>query len=155
MSNKKCPICHKKIVGYPAISRKDNKTEICSDCGMNEAINLAKEHMKTTKLMRVIMTRKSENREQILSSIEAVTKVFNTTPKIVEIQKTIELEKNIYEYFSNNLLKENEIIKKNKQYCSDNEDAILIKKVGAEDKEGIVVMCEGFDYARYTGIVVE
>jgi len=24
--------------GYPAISRKDNKTEICSDCGTAEAL---------------------------------------------------------------------------------------------------------------------
>lgn len=37
--SKKCPICHKKIVGYPAISRKDNETEICSECGIVEALN--------------------------------------------------------------------------------------------------------------------
>lgn len=34
-----CPICHREIIGYPAISRKDNKTKICSDCGVNEAIS--------------------------------------------------------------------------------------------------------------------
>ena len=33
-----CPICNKKIGQYPAISRKDNKTEICSNCGMLEAL---------------------------------------------------------------------------------------------------------------------
>lgn len=38
MKNKKCPICKKPIVGYPAISRKDNKTEICSKCGQVEAL---------------------------------------------------------------------------------------------------------------------
>ena len=36
--NKMCPICGAEIVGYPALSRKDNKTEICSDCGVAEAL---------------------------------------------------------------------------------------------------------------------
>lgn len=35
---KKCPICGNKYVGYPAISRRDNKTEICPDCGIKEAL---------------------------------------------------------------------------------------------------------------------
>ncbi len=34
----KCPICKQQYNGYPALSRKDNKTEICSDCGTKEAI---------------------------------------------------------------------------------------------------------------------
>lgn len=36
--NKKCPICKNKIMGVAALSRKDNKTEICSRCGRIEAI---------------------------------------------------------------------------------------------------------------------
>lgn len=36
--DKICPICKNKIIGVPALSRKDNKTEICSQCGMNEAL---------------------------------------------------------------------------------------------------------------------
>jgi len=35
---KKCPRCGIYYVGFPAISRKDNKTEICSNCGVSEAI---------------------------------------------------------------------------------------------------------------------
>ena len=35
---KVCPRCKNSIVGYPAISRKDNKTEICSNCGTLEAL---------------------------------------------------------------------------------------------------------------------
>lgn len=34
-----CPICKEKYVGYPALSRKDNKTEICPGCGMREALD--------------------------------------------------------------------------------------------------------------------
>ena len=33
-----CPICKNLIIGYPAVSRKDNKTEICATCGIIEAL---------------------------------------------------------------------------------------------------------------------
>ena len=33
-----CPKCRKLYAGRPALSRVDNKTDICSDCGMREAI---------------------------------------------------------------------------------------------------------------------
>lgn len=32
-----CPKCDNEIGKYPAISRRDNKTEICSECGEIEA----------------------------------------------------------------------------------------------------------------------
>lgn len=35
-----CPLCHKPYSGYPAISRKDNKTKICSECGLKEALEV-------------------------------------------------------------------------------------------------------------------
>lgn len=39
MKNTKiCPICGKEYKEPPAISRKDNKTEICPDCGTLEAL---------------------------------------------------------------------------------------------------------------------
>ena len=34
----KCPKCKKDVdMKYPAISRRDNKTKICSECGVREA----------------------------------------------------------------------------------------------------------------------
>lgn len=33
-----CPVCGKEYKGYPAISRTDNKTEICPDCGTRQAL---------------------------------------------------------------------------------------------------------------------
>lgn len=33
-----CPVCHLGYEGYPALSRKDNKTEICPLCGEKEAL---------------------------------------------------------------------------------------------------------------------
>lgn len=33
-----CPMCGKVYRAYPAVSRKDNLTEICPDCGTREAL---------------------------------------------------------------------------------------------------------------------
>lgn len=33
-----CPRCAKKYTGRPALSRTDNKTYICPDCGTREAL---------------------------------------------------------------------------------------------------------------------
>ena len=33
-----CPICGRQYGEYPALSRVDNKTEICPDCGLDEAL---------------------------------------------------------------------------------------------------------------------
>ena len=33
-----CPRCKKDTTEFPAISRRDNKTEICRDCGVAEAM---------------------------------------------------------------------------------------------------------------------
>ena len=34
----KCPRCNGVMEEYPALSRRDNETDICSDCGMLEAL---------------------------------------------------------------------------------------------------------------------
>lgn len=36
----KCPKCHKEYADYPAISREDNATEICPECGVREAVEV-------------------------------------------------------------------------------------------------------------------
>ena len=44
-----CPKCGKEYQGYPALSRADNKTEICPTCGTKEALdafNLASNETK-------------------------------------------------------------------------------------------------------------
>lgn len=37
----KCPLCGKEYTAPPALSRKDNETEICPDCGTLEALEAA------------------------------------------------------------------------------------------------------------------
>ena len=46
---KTCPECKKTYKGYPALSRKDNKTAICSECGTREAfeaLGISKEEIE-------------------------------------------------------------------------------------------------------------
>lgn len=38
MKKRICPKCNIKYTNQPAISRIDNKTEICPNCGLTEAI---------------------------------------------------------------------------------------------------------------------
>ena len=35
----RCPKCKKEFTEYPALSREDNETEICPECGVREAID--------------------------------------------------------------------------------------------------------------------
>lgn len=37
-----CPICNREYDGRPALSRRDNKTNICPECGMMEALDDAR-----------------------------------------------------------------------------------------------------------------
>ena len=34
-----CPTCGREYTDYPALSRRDNTTEICPDCGVDEALD--------------------------------------------------------------------------------------------------------------------
>lgn len=45
----KCPICGEPLGKYPAISREDNKTKICSNCGTLEALAAFIESLKGEK----------------------------------------------------------------------------------------------------------
>ncbi len=38
MNEWKCPKCKKTVTCHPGTSRRDNKTEICSECCTDEAI---------------------------------------------------------------------------------------------------------------------
>lgn len=50
-----CPICGKTYGEYPAVSRTDNITEICPDCGVGQSLEAfgADEKMITTVLQTI------------------------------------------------------------------------------------------------------
>ena len=43
---KTCPICNKEYTGIGAISRQDDTTEICSNCGRQEAQEIYKQYLE-------------------------------------------------------------------------------------------------------------
>ena len=45
-----CPLCGKEYDGVPALSRKDNETLICPECGTREAIDAALSAVSYTHL---------------------------------------------------------------------------------------------------------
>ena len=59
--SKICPLCGKTYTGHPALSRKDNATPICPDCGTLEALEAAgipKEKQK--KVLEIICEKLAE-----------------------------------------------------------------------------------------------
>lgn len=44
-----CPECNKEFKGYGAISRKDNKTIICPNCGAKQAMKAYIDYYRKTE----------------------------------------------------------------------------------------------------------
>ncbi len=51
---KKCPSCGGQIEGIGALSRKDNKTEICSNCGTMEALEEWKRREDPKEMIEIV-----------------------------------------------------------------------------------------------------
>lgn len=50
-----CPLCGEAYTGYPAISRMDNETPICSDCGSRQALDsLGISEVEREKIISII-----------------------------------------------------------------------------------------------------
>ena len=62
-SEKTCPLCGRPYTGEPALSRKDNTTLICPDCGIMEAL--------------ASLGIAQDEQEQILETIHSHTQVLN------------------------------------------------------------------------------
>ena len=77
---KKCPICGKTYTDFPALSRRDNKTYICPDCGVDEAMEdyfkaMSKQENLTEDLQGI-----GEDQTQTQEDVEqAVSEVKNPT----------------------------------------------------------------------------
>ena len=57
-----CPICGKAYRDYPALSRTDNKTEICPDCGVVQGLKASGANAETIKtVLQAIHTSSKES----------------------------------------------------------------------------------------------
>ena len=75
----RCPRCGRMVIGFPALSRLDNKTDICSACGTEEALldwkghlmpkkTVVKPHIRKTSRGRTVVrkhTRKTTNKGRL------------------------------------------------------------------------------------------
>lgn len=46
---RRCPKCKREYTAEPAISREDNKTEICPSCGLIESLENLQSHLEKEK----------------------------------------------------------------------------------------------------------
>lgn len=80
----KCPICSKYFAEPPAISRKDNKTYICSKCGQKEALELFKDYISTEEYKQFIeIAQKNAN----LFNAQIVISIPNNSDIIIQSKK--------------------------------------------------------------------
>ena len=100
-ATKICPVCKFAIIGHSAISRKDNTTQICSNCATIEALQAFqdyknKQDTRPTKMKKI-------TKDNLLKLVELKIKYIQTKDeKILEV---------INEYISN-------VINKDKHYYS-------------------------------------
>lgn len=100
-ATKICPICKFAIIGHPAISRKDNTTQICSNCATIEALQAFQDYKnkhdtRTTKMKKI-------TKDNLLKLVELKIKYIQTKDeKILEV---------INDYITN-------VINKDKHYYS-------------------------------------
>ena len=59
---RKCPICGRVYNEPPALSRADNKTEICSECGLIEALDAAGMEKADQEKVLGIVQKQKKNR---------------------------------------------------------------------------------------------
>lgn len=79
---KKCPICGKTYTDFPALSRRDNKTYICPDCGVDEAMEDYFKAMSKQENLTEDLKGTGEDQTQTQEDVEqAVSEVENPTEK--------------------------------------------------------------------------
>lgn len=77
---KKCPICGKTYTHFPALSRRDNKTYICPDCGVDEAMEDYFKAMSKQENLTEDLQGTGEDQTQTQEDVEqAVSEVKNPT----------------------------------------------------------------------------
>lgn len=77
---KKCPKCGKTYTDFPALSRRDNKTYICPDCGVDEAMEDYFKAMSKQENLTEDLKGTGEDQTQTQEDVEqAVSEVENPT----------------------------------------------------------------------------
>ncbi len=60
-----CPECGKEYAGHPALSRKDNETFICPDCGVRQSLmSMGVDPVEIEKIVLIIREHVGEGMEK-------------------------------------------------------------------------------------------
>ena len=66
---RRCPKCKREYTAEPAISRKDNKTEICPGCGLIESLEDFRVHLEKEKDEALELARKTKRMKTLFEVI--------------------------------------------------------------------------------------
>lgn len=95
-----------------------------------------------------VLVRKPCNYEQLLNDQKELICKYHTKPEEFKIDTILELTKDEFTDFKNNLLDD-------RDYIKNTEGIFLVKEKGTENNKGLIVDAQGSSYARYVGIPVE
>lgn len=109
--------------------------------------------------MKATMIRKASSAKDWLDRAAEIKQLFGRKPQAVEvvIEKTITLKKDEFQKFADNLLDDSEIVKENVDLMRVDKNGVwhCIKVTSRGLPYSILVESEGYDYARYTAIIVK
>lgn len=96
--------------------------------------------------MVTIMCRKSTDIHALEQDMKTLMRTLNTAPEEVNIDRVIQVDKEEFYDFTENLLENREWLK------DKGGEILLVKEKGADDQNGIIVQTSGYEYARYSGL---
>lgn len=108
--------------------------------------------------MKAAMIRKASSAKDWLDCAARMEYNGETVKKVeVAVEKTITLKKDEFQKFADNLLDDSEIVKENIDLMREDENGVwhCIKVTSRGLPYSILVESEGYDYARYTAIIVK
>lgn len=108
--------------------------------------------------MKATMIRKASSAKDWLDCVARMEYNGETVKKVeVTVEKTITLKKDEFQKFVDNLLYDSEIVKENVDLMRVDKNGVwhCIKVTSRGLPYSILVESEGYDYARYTAIIVK
>lgn len=112
--------------------------------------NIVKNKGKGRATMKIftIFTRKSYDYEDLKANTKILEGTLQEEADEYEIAKTIELSKEEWDLFKEELLRD-------RDYLRNQKGILLVKEKGKSNNSGIVAITSGYDYARYTGLPIK
>jgi hypothetical protein len=80
-----CPMCDERIVGTGALSRVDNTTTICSDCGLKEGLQDFNRAKETEFAQEVTRIKTSDDYATARSVIKDMKESFTTISSLIDV----------------------------------------------------------------------